>query len=186
VSIVLSRTIGGQFSGSAANTTASSNIRAVSPCPGSTIACRRCDQCCRYLFLACRKGYKVGRFSSRFRFVGWLVFFAAGKRQRQAGAKADSGRGETEKIAFGLEERLHRDIIDISPAEREARQFWKAKGEGQTASLTRELAVSLPRSNSPGWQPGGRHPTGKIIRRIPLRSGRRCNLCCAPPLEIFG
>src|SRR5947209_5227653 len=40
-------------------TTASSNIRAVSPCPGSTIACRRCDHCCRYLFLACRKGYKV-------------------------------------------------------------------------------------------------------------------------------
>ena len=67
---------------------------------------------------------KIGsRFSSRFRFVGWLVFFAAGKGQGQAGGKADPGRGETEKIAFGLEERLHRAIIDISRANREARQF---------------------------------------------------------------
>src|SRR5580704_15011677 len=38
---------------------ASSNIRAVSPCPGSTIECHRCDLCCRYLFLACRKGNKI-------------------------------------------------------------------------------------------------------------------------------
>src|SRR5437667_4583147 len=42
-----------------ARTTASSNIRAVSPCPGWTIGCHRCDLCCRYLFLAYRKGYKV-------------------------------------------------------------------------------------------------------------------------------
>ena len=63
------------------------------------------------------------RFCSRFRFVGWLVFLAARKRQGQAGAKADSDPDETEKIASGLEERLHRGIIDISLANRKARQF---------------------------------------------------------------
>ena len=67
-------------------------------------------------------------FSSRFRLVDWLVFFATGKRHKQAGAKADSDPGETEKIAFGLEERLHRGIIDISPTNREARTILKTRG----------------------------------------------------------
>src|SRR4029453_6238697 len=68
---------------------------------------------------------KVSRgFSSRFRLVILLAFFATGKCQAQGGAKADSDPGETEKIAFGLEEHLHRSIIDISPANRRARQFW--------------------------------------------------------------
>jgi hypothetical protein len=72
---------------------------------------------------------KIGSgFSSRFRFVGWLVFFAAGKCQGQAGANTDSGPGETEKIALSLEERLHRAIIDISPANREARTILKRRG----------------------------------------------------------
>jgi hypothetical protein len=69
-------------------------------------------------------------FSSRFRLVDWLVFFATGKRHKQAGAKAGSDPGETEKIAFGLEERLHREISDISPANREARQFWNPRKDG--------------------------------------------------------
>ena len=64
-----------------------------------------------------------GGFSRRFRLVDWLVFFATGKRRRQAGAKANSDPGETEKIAFGLEERLHRGIIDMSVANRVAREF---------------------------------------------------------------
>ena len=72
---------------------------------------------------------KIGSgLSSRFRFVDWLVFFATGKRHGQKGDKADSGRGETAKIAFGLEERLHRAIIDISPTNREARTILKREG----------------------------------------------------------
>jgi hypothetical protein len=60
---------------------------------------------------------KIGScFGSRFGFVDWLVFFAAGKCEGEVGAKADSDPGETEKIAFGLEERLHRAIIDMSLA----------------------------------------------------------------------
>ena len=87
---------------------------------------------------------KIGsRFSSRFRFVGWLVFFAAGEGQGQAGAKADPGRGETEKIAFGLEERLHRAIIDISRANPEARTILKARNGSQAASLTRRAASAF-------------------------------------------
>ena len=88
---------------------------------------------------------KIGsRFSSRFRFVGWLVFFAAGKGQGQAGAKADPGRGETEKIAFGLEERLHRAIIDISRANPEARQFRElglSSADLLAAALSRNLCA---------------------------------------------
>src|SRR5207248_11096602 len=69
---------------------------------------------------------KIGsRFSSRFRFVGWLVLFAAGKGQGQAGAKAYPGRDEKGKMEFSMEERLHRAIIDISRPNREARQFRK-------------------------------------------------------------
>ena len=60
-------------------------------------------------------------FSSRFRLVDWLVFFATGDCQEKAGNKTDSDRGETEKIALGLEESLHRAIIDISLANRVAR-----------------------------------------------------------------
>src|SRR4029434_1291447 len=56
-------------------------------------------------------------------------FFATGKCQGQAGANADSGPGETEKIAFSLEERLHRAIIDISPANREARTILESEGQ---------------------------------------------------------
>jgi hypothetical protein len=62
-------------------------------------------------------------FSSCFRLVDWLVFFATGECQGQASAEADSDPGETEKIAFGLEERLHRGIIDIFLANGVARQF---------------------------------------------------------------
>src|SRR6266545_3821133 len=64
-----------------------------------------------------------GGFSRRFRLVDWLVFLATGECQGQQGAKTDSDPSEKEKIAFGLEERLHRAVIDISLANREARQF---------------------------------------------------------------
>ena len=63
----------------------------------------------------------LGGFSRCFRLVDWLVFSATGECQRQQGAETDSDPDETEKIAFGLEERLHRAVIDISLAKREAR-----------------------------------------------------------------
>jgi hypothetical protein len=95
---------------------------------------------------------KIGSgFSSRFRFVGWLVFFATGKCQGQAGANADSGPGETEKIAFSLEERLHRAIIDISPANREARTI--LENEGQRS----------------GWQPAAFQSARLAARRLTSR-----------------
>jgi hypothetical protein len=56
-------------------------------------------------------------FSSRFRFVNWLVLSATREREEQAGADPD----ETEKIALGLEESLHRTVIYMSVANRVAR-----------------------------------------------------------------
>src|SRR4029450_3294031 len=100
---------------------------------------------------------KIGSgFSSRFRFVCWLVFFATGKCQGQAGASADSGAGETEKIAFSLEERLHRAIIDISPANREARTILENEGQRsdwqptacQSARRAARRLQSRPRNSS--------------------------------------
>jgi hypothetical protein len=73
---------------------------------------------------------KIGSgFSSRFRLVDWLVFFATGKCEGQAGEKAGSDPVETEKIALGLEERLHRAIIDMFVAKRVARQFWNPRND---------------------------------------------------------
>jgi hypothetical protein len=74
---------------------------------------------------------KIGSgFSSRFCLVDWLIFSAAGKHEKRACDQAASDPGETEKIALGLEERLHRAIIDMSFAKRVARQFCKARNDG--------------------------------------------------------
>ncbi len=54
-------------------------------------------------------------------------------RDRTAARQAPS-RARAEKIAFGLEERLHRAIIDIPPVNREAREFWKAGNDGSSSS----------------------------------------------------
>src|SRR5215813_4570879 len=68
--------------------------------------------------------WKIGSgLSSRFRLINRLILFATGKCEGQTGGKANSDPGETEKIAFGLEERLHRGIIDMSLVNRKAREF---------------------------------------------------------------
>jgi len=64
-----------------------------------------------------------------------LVLFDAAKRGKRARTKPTTDPNETEKIGFGLEECLHRAIIDISLANCVARQFWNARDGGQTVSL---------------------------------------------------
>ena len=72
---------------------------------------------------------KIGSaFAGCFRFVSWLVFFATRERQGQTGDKADSGPSETEKIAFGLEERLHRGVIDYLQDEPSGKTILEGEG----------------------------------------------------------
>ncbi len=61
--------------------------------------------------------------SSRFRFVNWLVFLAAGKNDNRACNEAASDSREAEKIVSGFPERLHRAIIDTLVESFLARKF---------------------------------------------------------------
>jgi hypothetical protein len=64
-----------------------------------------------------------------------LVLFDAAKRGKRSCTKPTTDPNETEKIALGLEERLHRAIIDIAPANCVARQFWDAPDDASSFML---------------------------------------------------
>src|SRR5438132_492758 len=64
-----------------------------------------------------------GCFPGRFCFVNWLVFPATAKREQRASDDAESDSGDTEKIAPGWQQYLHRTIIDTSLANCVARKF---------------------------------------------------------------
>src|SRR5215831_15859526 len=65
-------------------------------------------------------------------------------------------------LAFGMEERLHRAIIDIALANCVARQFWNALNDASSFMLILAPEIETSRKRS--------LRSLRIIRRIPLQS----------------
>src|SRR5205823_14172774 len=114
-------------------------------------------------------------FASRFRFVNWLVFPAAGKTEQCACNHAASDSCEREKIAPGWQQRLHRAIIDTSLVNRVARKFYKSWSDPEDSRDPSSL-LRLWRSLL----------KAEVTQRIPLRLEYRCSLCCVRQQEISG